>query len=255
MKLTSLLFFILSMLYAGISGAVNVPLQNATATYSQTNPQFPELWVPGKTIDGMPFGSFTSWAIFEQPAIKAQTIVWETQSNVGSSSGLDFKFDLYHGDNIPSLTHYLGHFRLSYTTDDRASFANGLANGGDVSANWTVITPTSVSSSGGDVFSILGDDSMLVTKLNSNSSTHPTYTVLATINAADITGFRLEAMKDPSLPFGGPGLDPTAGNFHLSEFVVTAVPEPKTYAMLIAGFGLMGFMARRRKGSLRMTSR
>ena len=28
---------------------------------------------------------------------------------------------------------------------------------------------------------------------------------------------------------------------------VTAVPEPETYAMLMAGFGLLGFVARRRK--------
>ena len=30
--------------------------------------------------------------------------------------------------------------------------------------------------------------------------------------------------------------------------VVTSVPEPETYAMLVAGLGLMGFVARRRKG-------
>ncbi|MEG1118645.1 MAG: FxDxF family PEP-CTERM protein, partial [Janthinobacterium sp.] len=28
---------------------------------------------------------------------------------------------------------------------------------------------------------------------------------------------------------------------------VSAVPEPETYAMLLAGLGLVGFMARRRK--------
>ncbi len=31
------------------------------------------------------------------------------------------------------------------------------------------------------------------------------------------------------------------------NFAVTAVPEPETYAMLLAGLGVLGFMARRRK--------
>lgn len=33
------------------------------------------------------------------------------------------------------------------------------------------------------------------------------------------------------------------------SFVLTPVPEPETYAMLLAGLGLVGFMARRRKAS------
>jgi hypothetical protein len=32
-----------------------------------------------------------------------------------------------------------------------------------------------------------------------------------------------------------------------NNFQVTAVPEPETYAMLLAGLGLMGTIARRRK--------
>ena len=32
---------------------------------------------------------------------------------------------------------------------------------------------------------------------------------------------------------------------------ITAVPEPETYAMMLAGLGLMGFVARRRKAVLR----
>ena len=247
MKLIFVFFLIPSIFYVPIAAAKNVSLQHATATYSQTNPARPNDWIPSNTIDGAKSGIFTSWAIYEEPLIHAQTIVWEAASNVGSSLGQDFQFDLYHGDFIPSLTHYLGHFRLSYTTDDRALFADDLANGGDVSANWTVITPNSVSSSGGDIFSILGDESMLVTTLNSTPDTHPIYTVLATLTAQDITGFRLEAMKDPSLPFGGPGLEPTAGNFHLSEFVVTTIPEPETYAMLLAGLVFLSFVARYRQ--------
>jgi hypothetical protein len=99
----------------------------------------------------------------------------------------------------------------------------------------------SISSTGGHVFSILGDGSMLLTTLESNPHTSPSYTVQGTINAADITGFRLEAMKDPSLPFGGPGLDPTVGNFHLSECVIIAVPEPGNTRGAISRFGAHKF--------------
>jgi len=32
-----------------------------------------------------------------------------------------------------------------------------------------------------------------------------------------------------------------------TNFTVNAIPEPETYAMMLAGLGLMGFVARRRK--------
>src|SRR5262249_47112084 len=37
-----------------------------------------------------------------------------------------------------------------------------------------------------------------------------------------ITGIRLEALTDPSLPFNGPGREPLNGNFHVAEFTVSA---------------------------------
>lgn len=39
----------------------------------------------------------------------------------------------------------------------------------------------------------------------------------------------------------------TTTSVQMSITEVTAVPEPETYAMLLAGLGLMGFVARRRK--------
>ncbi len=40
---------------------------------------------------------------------------------------------------------------------------------------------------------------------------------------------------------------PTGGDDRLLQ--ITAVPEPETYAMMLAGLGLMGFVARRRKAN------
>lgn len=44
----------------------------------------------------------------------------------------------------------------------------------------------------------------------------------------------------------GSGSAPGITDVQLGNSVVSAVPEPETYAMLLAGLGLMGFVARRR---------
>lgn len=41
----------------------------------------------------------------------------------------------------------------------------------------------------------------------------------------------------------------TAEAYGLNNVRVTAVPEPETYAMMLAGLGALGFMARRRRAS------
>lgn len=41
---------------------------------------------------------------------------------------------------------------------------------------------------------------------------------------------------------------PSWGSFHVSP-VVSTVPEPETYAMMLAGLGLLGFTARRRRNN------
>lgn len=41
-----------------------------------------------------------------------------------------------------------------------------------------------------------------------------------------------------------------ADQFYLSGVTVNAVPEPETYALMIAGLGVMGFLSRRRKQSI-----
>ena len=36
-------------------------------------------------------------------------------------------------------------------------------------------------------------------------------------------------------------------NPQIQSFIAASVPEPETYAMMLAGFGLIGFIVRRRK--------
>ena len=55
----------------------------------------------------------------------------------------------------------------------------------------------------------------------------------------------LESLVD--LPPGFSLLDATAINNNGQIAVVGVVPEPETYALMLAGLGLIGFMARRKK--------
>jgi len=60
------------------------------------------------------------------------------------------------------------------------------------------------------------------------------------VSAGDVFGFRAANQADA----GGGSATTT-----ISNFSVSAVPEPETYAMLLVGLGLLGFAARRRKGN------
>lgn len=208
-----------------------VPLQNATATFSQ---HLTADFTPDKTIDGIISGTdWTSWAVFPEQ-FNTQTIVWETKNDLTLNHGT-VSFLLFHQELLAQPGHSLGHFRLSYTTDSRDQFADGLADGGDVSANWIPIDPAFMSSTEGETFTEQSDFSIVVSE---GKNQYPIYTIGSELTVEGITGFRLEAMS---------GRQPLNGNFALSEFVVSAVPEPETYAMLLAGLGVIMFGARRKK--------
>jgi hypothetical protein len=56
--------------------------------------------------------------------------------------------------------------------------------------------------------------------------------------------YRIGGFLDQSLLFDGQRLDATAGALRLS---VAPIPEPSTYALLFAGLGVIGLVARRRR--------
>ena len=91
---------------------------------------------------------------------------------------------------------------------------------------WTVLDPISYYASVGIKFTKLEDNSLLATGSSPDISE---YTVTAKTTLKGITGFRLEALADPNLPFYGPGRSGN-GNFVLSEFSVEALPNASNAA-------------------------
>jgi hypothetical protein len=70
---------------------------------------------------------------------------------------------------------------------------------------------------------------------------------------ASLTQPQLYEFSYSNIPAGssngwGNGTPGPGGGYGIPiQFTVAAVPEPETYAMMLAGLGLMGFIARRRK--------
>jgi hypothetical protein len=87
-------------------------------------------------------------------------------------------------------------------------------------SEWTVLAPAHATSAGGATLKVLDDQSILATGKNPFADT---YTLETKTEAQNITGVRLEALTDASLPHDGPGRD-SEGNFFLSSFQVEVAP-------------------------------
>ena len=227
------------------AAAVTVPLQNGTATFSQGvlggGPYSPEMAIDGIFFTGTPCCS-NGWTIDRFPNddptqefTTSESAVWETLSDIGPSF---LTFTMYFLD--PNPGHLLGRFRLSVTTDDRSTYADGLREDGDVTANWTVLQNLSVQGPAGMTFTNLPDDSVLAEGAVPGQGV---YDVSALTNLSGITGVRLDVLKDASLPANGPGFYPN-GNFVLTEIqlAATPIPEPSAYVLILVGFSLLGLL-------------
>jgi hypothetical protein len=94
--------------------------------------------------------------------------------------------------------------------------------------DWTVLDVEEARGEGGTTLTKQTDLSILASGKN---PTPETYVLTAKTPAAEITGYRLEVLADPTLPKNGPGRAPDNGNFVLNEFKVFFSPDgdPKKF--------------------------
>ena len=142
-------------------------------------------------------------------------------------------------------------------------------NAGTISGNYTTVFNVSPGVTFDDTinFSIAGPSTLTGTAASLTLS-------FGTLSLLDIAGLEVNVWNN-SHPYGSTNFGsfaggtgsytfnlPTAGNYHVDitgtatgafggtyavGLQVAAVPEPETYAMLLAGLGVMGAIARRRK--------
>ncbi|MFN0129716.1 MAG: Ig-like domain-containing protein, partial [Verrucomicrobiales bacterium] len=195
-----------SIVFTAVNNGTPIPLQQATASGTQGG------FSPGATIDGN-LSAGSGWAGDLGGFTPAVIAVYETVSDVQAAADDEFLFNLiqFFGSG-----HFIGNFRLSATTDPRSEFADGLATGGDVTANWTALEVTAVSTTGGETVTQLPDGSILIGGAVPGGTT---YSLRGKGVTGAVTGFRLELLEHPSLPTNGPGRAGN-GNWVLNEFTV-----------------------------------
>ena len=191
-----------------VPAATQISLQQATAQYSQAG------WSVANLINDVTNDINQGWA--NDGNNVDNVAVFETATNLNPGGGSEtLTFQIYNGRND---AHHLGRFRISATTDDRTTFADGLISGGDVTANWVVLTPGEVTSNGPSGLSVLADGSVLMS--HSDSRVTEVFTIQVTTTLQNITGFRLEALEHPGFAANGPGTAAANGNYTVFEFDV-----------------------------------
>jgi hypothetical protein len=179
-------------------------LSQPTATFSQSGTS------PAQASDGN-FSPGNGWSILNGGTTGAEIAVWEAG---GTFPAGQLQFELTFPRDMA-----IGRFRLSATSADPSTFADGAIVGGDVSTTWTVLTNPVME--GPATLTKLADNSILVSGLAPVDPAVFTVTYMTTLS--NITGVRLEAIPDQSLPTNGPGVA-SDGNFLLTEMRVLHRP-------------------------------
>ena len=182
----------------------SIIFSSAVATFYQID------YAPSKMIDGdFSNAQGNGWAVAGLSDAAADALLTIASPLPAGQYNLTFK--IYQNYNNPG--HILGDFALDYTT----------AASPTLSSTQIPVSIQNASSLNGTTFSLLSPGELL-TNTSNNSLGIDTYTISAIVYSAfPITGIFLDAIKNPSLPGGGPGGQYPNGNFVVSEFTLDAM--------------------------------
>ncbi|HET6246784.1 MAG TPA: DUF1549 domain-containing protein [Tepidisphaeraceae bacterium] len=225
--------FVLSEISATVKdtdggGATPVKLIRAEADFSQRN------YPVEHAIDGDPS---TGWAIDEPgkgPQSRTATFYFDKPTHLPHGGHWTIKLEQNYGEK-----HVIGHFRLSlgHASADAGplevrrkeafekSFAHWQETAAAAAVKWTVLRPAEMKSSK-PILTLQKDDSVLA---SGDITKRDTYDLTFHTNLKGITGVRLEALPDESLPNNGPGMvfyEGALGDFSLSEITLSAGGKP-----------------------------
>jgi len=190
-------------------------------------------------------------------ALGAQAGLWVVPGNSDPSTFLDLTDDTYfnQADIYSSSVPFI---RLTPAgTVGEKFLAVGRVGAGGSNNNTSTVNLSSLDAS--YVSFLWGSPdtfNLLTVSTNDNdyffsSTTVPGFSF--PFNGADVgyyVGFQVDGIDDmsiDSLTFSY--VEAPQNAFEASNFSVTPVPEPETYALMLAGLGVVGFMARRRKAA------
>jgi hypothetical protein len=166
---------------------------------------------------------------FETPAVATDS--FNTYTNLGGYAGTTWGSDTTSGTH--KIIDVADNQFMQFGAGDTAYAGFGVSTSGDYTLSFDY--------AGSGFWALFNQDT---TSFISNGPM-----VQFNGTGTESTILTLDGGSNYKLYFGaaGAGLPGMASSMSLDNVSVSAVPEPETYAMLMAGLGMLGFMSRRRQ--------
>ncbi|HEY8881523.1 MAG TPA: PEP-CTERM sorting domain-containing protein [Roseateles sp.] len=219
-----------ALLVSGLASATTLYAEDFTVSYDETTPGFG--WISSQYYyGGVPGG------------VQGYAVEWSLSSAINVSSA---------GGVPASVTFAIPDFTIKATTG-RVLTGDVISSLGDIvyflngaNASASIKATGSVSVNGGPAITLPSTplDQIAITPTYGVFSGNAVFSGGSAFDSFSVSGASITLQAS-----GGSfvGIGAHSQNKLKFDFATQAVPEPETYAMLLAGLGIMGFIARRRQ--------